>query len=85
MQKGTDTKTSHDMFYELYEPLRKRFRLQAHIRSSIYESEEDFIEIYEGYGEERKLLFRTKGDLEDCYRQMTHNLALMLKRQEKSR
>lgn len=72
-------------FYELYEPLRKKYQLQAHIRATIYDSEEDIIEIYEGYGHDKKLLFRVKGEIEDCYRQMARNLTAITRRQEKSR
>lgn len=76
--------TSYDKFYELYEPLRKKYRLQTHIMASVYESEDDSIEIYKGYGKEKQLLFRASGNLEDCFRQMTSNLAFLLL-QEKSR
>ena len=77
--------TEHDRFYALYEPLRKKYQLSAHIRATIYDSEEDFIEIFQGAGREKKLLYRSKGELKDCYRQMVLNLTIMVRRQEKSR
>ena len=40
-------------FYEIYRPLQKKYNLRYHMHFSIYESEDDLIEIWEYSGETR--------------------------------
>lgn len=80
--KGME-KTPQEQFYEVYEPLRKKYQLFSHIKATSLKPDEDVIEIYQGFGRDKKLLYRTKGDLEDCYRQMCLNLMLFRKEQKK--
>ena len=56
-----------DEFYEVYEPLRKKYHLLSHIHSTLLKKDEDFIEIFEDLGKEKKSLFKAKGEIEQCY------------------
>ena len=76
-------KTSQEQFYEVYEPLRKKYQLCSHIKASAFKPEEDTIEIYKGFGRDKKLLYRVKGELEDCYKQMVLNLIAYKNEQKK--
>ena len=81
-QKGME-KTAQEQFYEVYEPLRKRYRLLSHIKASAFKPDEDVIEIYKDTGKDKKLLYRSKGELEDCYKQMILNLRVYENEQKK--
>lgn len=63
-------------FYEIYRPLQKRYNLRSHMHSSIYESEDDLIEIWEYNGETRgKCIVRTKEtEIIDCYKRAIDEL-----------
>lgn len=63
-------------FNEIYNPLRKRYNLRSHIRSSIYESEDDLIEIWEYDGETcGKCIVREKEtEIIDCYKRAIDEL-----------
>lgn len=76
-------KTPQEQFYEVYEPLRKKHQLFSHIKATSLKPDEDFIEIYKGFGNERKLLYRAKGEIEDCYKQMVLNLTTFRNEQKK--
>lgn len=76
-------KTPQEQFYEVYEPLRKRYQLLSHIKASIFKPDEDVIEIYQNSGRDKKLLYRAKGELDDCYRQMRSNLMIFKNEQKK--
>lgn len=70
----TEQRTAHDEFYKIYEPLRKKYHLSSHIRCTLLEQEEDYIEVFEGVGKDKKPLFKAKGDIEDCYKHVTLDL-----------
>lgn len=57
-------------FYEIYRPLQKKYNLRYHMHFSIYESEDDLIEIWEYSGETRgKCIVRAKETEDiDCYK-----------------
>ena len=57
-------------FYEIYRPLQKKYNLRYNMHFSIYESEDDLIEIWEYSGETRgKCIVRAKETEEiDCYK-----------------
>ncbi len=63
-------------FYEIYRPLQKKYNLRHHMHSSIYESEDDLIEIWEYSGETRgKCIVRAKETEEiDCYKRAIDEL-----------
>lgn len=63
-------------FNEIYNPLRKRYNLRSHIHSSIYESEDDLIEIWEYSGETRgRCIVREKEtEIIDCYKRAIDEL-----------
>ncbi len=63
-------------FYEIYRPLQKRYNLRSHMHFSIYESEDDLIEIWEYKGETRgKCIVRAKETEEiDCYKRTIDEL-----------
>lgn len=63
-------------FYEIYNPLRKKYNLRSHMHSSIYESEDDLIEIWEYDGEtRRKCIVREKEkEIIDCYKRAIDDL-----------
>lgn len=63
-------------FNEIYNPLRKKYNLRSHIHSSIYESEDDLIEIWEYNGETRgKCIVREKEkEIIDCYKRAIDDL-----------
>lgn len=77
-------KTLQEQFYEVYEPLRKKHQLYSHIKATAFKPDEDFIEIYQGFGRDKKLLYRVKGELDDCYKQMVLNL-MNFKNEQKKR
>ena len=83
-KKGTE-RTPQEEFYAIYEPLRVKYQLQSHIKGSIYESEEDFIEVHEGYGKDKKLLFKARGELTDCYKQAALNLMMYAEKKAKEK
>lgn len=63
-------------FYEIYRPLQKKYNLRYHMHFSIYESEDDLIEIWEYSGETRgKRIVRAKETEEiDCYKRAIDEL-----------
>ena len=63
-------------FYEIYRPLQKKYNLRYHMHFSIYESEDDLIEIWEYKGETRgKCIVRAKETEEiDCYKRAIDEL-----------
>ncbi len=63
-------------FYEIYRPLQKRYNLRSHMHFSIYEREDDLIEIWEYKGETRgKCIVRAKETEEiDCYKRAIDEL-----------
>lgn len=63
-------------FYEIYRPLQKKYNLRYHMHFSIYESEDDLIEIWEYSGEIRgKCIVRAKETEEiDCYKRVIDEL-----------
>ena len=63
-------------FYEIYRPLQKKYNLRDHMHFSIYESEDDLIEIWEYSGETRgKCIVRAKETEEiDCYKRAIDEL-----------
>ena len=63
-------------FYEIYRPLQKKYNLRYHMHFSIYESEDDLIEIWEYSGETRgKCIVRAKETEEiDCYKRAIDKL-----------
>lgn len=76
-------KTPQEQFYEIYEPLRKEHQLYSHVKATILRPDEDVIEIYQGHGRDRRLLYRSKGELDDCYKQMVLNLTTFKNEQKK--
>ncbi len=75
-------------FYEIYRPLQKRYNLRSHTHFSIYESEDDLIEIWEYKGETRgKCIIRAKETEEiDCYKRAIDELKnYKQEREEKER
>lgn len=63
-------------FYEIYRPLQKRYNLRSYMHFSIYEGEDDLIEIWEYSGEIRgKCIVRAK-ETEgiDCYKRAIDEL-----------
>lgn len=63
-------------FYEIYRPLQKKYNLRYHMHFSIYESEDDLIEIWEYSGETRgKCIVRAKETEKiDCYKRAIDEL-----------
>ena len=63
-------------FHSIYDPLRKAHNLRMSSHSSIYESEDDWIEIWEYEGErKKKLVVREKEkNIEDCYKRAIEEL-----------
>ena len=63
-------------FYEIYRPLQKKYNLRYHMHFSIYESEDDLIEIWEYSGETRgKCIVRAKETEDnDCYKRAIDEL-----------
>ncbi len=63
-------------FYEIYRPLQKKYNLRYHMHFSIYESEDDLIEIWEYSGETRgKCIVRAKETEDiDCYKRAIDKL-----------
>ena len=63
-------------FYEIYRPLQKKYNLRCHMHFSIYESEDDLIEIWEYSGETRgKCIVRAKETEDiDCYKRAIDKL-----------
>ena len=63
-------------FYEIYRPLQKKYNLRYHMHFSIYESEDDLIEIWEYNGETRgKCIVREKEkEIIDCYKRAIDDL-----------
>ena len=63
-------------FYEIYRPLQKKYNLRYHMHFSIYESEDDLIEIWEYSGETRgKCIVRAEETEEiDCYKRAIDEL-----------
>ncbi len=84
IQKGIE-KTAQEQFYEVYEPLRKRYQLLSRIKASVFKPDEAIIEIYKDSGKDKKLICRSRGELEDCYKQMTLNLRGYEKRAKEKR
>jgi len=66
--------TPREEFYAVYEPLRKKHNLTSHISCTLLKQDEDYIEVFEGTGREKVLIFRTRGEIDDCYRQATLSL-----------
>lgn len=66
--------TPHDEFYSVYEPLRKKHGLTCHISGTLLSPDEDYIEVFEGAGSNKKLIFKERGELNDCYRQAAISL-----------
>lgn len=63
-------------FYKIYEPLRKKYHLRDHMHFSIYEWEDELIEIWEYEGEKRGKCIcraREKTDIE-CWKRATELL-----------
>lgn len=63
-------------FYEIYRPLQKKYNLRYHMHSSIYEKEDDLIEIWEYSGEIRgKCIAMAKEKKEiDCFKRAIDEL-----------
>ena len=63
-------------FYEIYRPLQKRYNLRSHMHFSIYEREDDLIEVWEYEGETcGKCIVRAKETEEiDCYKRAIDEL-----------
>lgn len=76
-------------FRQLYEKLRKKYNLEMHSKSSIYERVDDLIEIWRYEGEKIvETVSRVKEkDIEDCYRRAAADLIWYDKRksEEKAR
>lgn len=77
-------------FYEIYNPLRKKYNLRSHMHFSIYENEDNLIEIWEYDGETRgKCIVREKEtediDCIECYKRAINELKYYeSKREEKA-
>lgn len=63
-------------FYGIYRALQKRYNLRSHMHFSIYEKENDLIEIWEYNGETRgKCIVRAKETEKiDCYKRAIDEL-----------
>jgi hypothetical protein len=63
-------------FYEIYKPLSKRYNLRMNSHFSIYQRDQDYIEIYEYSGDTRGArICLVKEDEEiDCYRKAAEEM-----------
>lgn len=67
---------AHKEFYEIYNPLREKYRLGMNSHFSAYPKDDDWIEIwrYEG-GQKKEMVCRADGEnAADCYRRAVHHL-----------
>ena len=70
---------AQELFYKTYEPMRKRYSLTTKIHCETYNPDSDYIEIYEGQGDDKRLLFKERGEITGCYIQAQRDLERYLK------